>query len=167
MNDLCIVIVQLISELYIFLLISFSDYVRYCQYPQIYPDTGKYMSVWHRINMFNTDKNKIMVVLKVSTYIKTRITSHPFVILYAISLHVIWYYCLYLSESYRTSWNIIHLLHAGEGNMKNYSPKSIIFPEGNTRGENDTCGWINFHISCTRMLWMFYYSKWNQENRYM
>ena len=26
----------------------------------------------------------------------------------------------------------IHLLHAGEGNMKNYSPKSIIFPEGST-----------------------------------
>jgi hypothetical protein len=29
----------------------------------------------------------------------------------------------------------IHLLHAGEGNMKIYSPKSIIFPEGNARGE--------------------------------
>ena len=26
--------------------------------------------------------------------------------------------------------SIIHLLHAGEGNMKIYSPKSIIFPEG-------------------------------------
>ena len=25
----------------------------------------------------------------------------------------------------------IHLLHAGEGNMKIYSPKSIIFPKGN------------------------------------
>ena len=25
----------------------------------------------------------------------------------------------------------IHLLHAGEGNMNIYSPKSIIFPEGN------------------------------------
>ena len=24
----------------------------------------------------------------------------------------------------------IHLLHVGEGNMKMYSPKSIIFPEG-------------------------------------
>jgi len=24
----------------------------------------------------------------------------------------------------------IHVLHAGEGNMKMYSPKSIIFPEG-------------------------------------
>ena len=34
----------------------------------------------------------------------------------------------------------IHLLHAGEGNMKIYSPKSIIFPEGNTRGEYDTRG---------------------------
>ena len=30
-------------------------------------------------------------------------------------------------------WNNIHLLHAGEGNMKIYSPKSIIFPEGNPR----------------------------------
>ena len=29
----------------------------------------------------------------------------------------------------------IHLVHAGEGNMKMYSPKSIIFPEGNARGE--------------------------------
>ena len=26
---------------------------------------------------------------------------------------------------------IIHLLHVGEGNMKIYSPKSIIFPKGN------------------------------------
>ena len=26
--------------------------------------------------------------------------------------------------------NIIHLLHAGEGNMKMYPPMSIIFPEG-------------------------------------
>ena len=34
----------------------------------------------------------------------------------------------------------IHLLHAGEGNMKIYSPKSIIFPEGNARGEYDTRG---------------------------
>ena len=25
-------------------------------------------------------------------------------------------------------YNNIHLLHAGEGNMKIYSPKSIIFP---------------------------------------
>ena len=33
---------------------------------------------------------------------------------------------------------IIHLLHAGEGNLKIYSPKSIIFPEGNARGEYDT-----------------------------
>ena len=27
--------------------------------------------------------------------------------------------------------DIVHLLHAGGGNMKIYSPKSIIFPEGN------------------------------------
>ena len=27
--------------------------------------------------------------------------------------------------------DVILLLHAGEGNMKIYSPKSIIFPEGN------------------------------------
>jgi hypothetical protein len=37
-------------------------------------------------------------------------------------------------------YNIIHLLHAGEGNMKIYSPMSIIFPEGNARGEYDTRG---------------------------
>jgi hypothetical protein len=43
-------------------------------------------------------------------------------------------------------------MHAGEGNMKIYSPKSIIFPEGNARGVYDTRGWINFHISYTRML---------------
>jgi len=29
---------------------------------------------------------------------------------------------------------------AGEGNMKVYSPKSIIFPEDNVRGEYDTRG---------------------------
>ena len=34
----------------------------------------------------------------------------------------------------------IHLLHAGEGNMKIYSPKSIIFPEGIARREYDTRG---------------------------
>ena len=38
--------------------------------------------------------------------------------------------------------NIIHLLHADEGNMKIYSPKCIIFPAGNARGEYDTRGWI-------------------------
>jgi hypothetical protein len=38
---------------------------------------------------------------------------------------------------------IILLLHAGQGNMKIYSPKSIIFSEGNTRGEYDTRGCIN------------------------
>jgi hypothetical protein len=36
--------------------------------------------------------------------------------------------------------NNIHLLHAGEGNMKIYSPKSIIFREGNARREYDTRG---------------------------
>ena len=37
-------------------------------------------------------------------------------------------------------YNNIHLVHAGEGNMKMYSPNSIIFPEGNARGEYDTRG---------------------------
>jgi mannitol/fructose-specific phosphotransferase system IIA component len=36
--------------------------------------------------------------------------------------------------------NIIHVLHAGEGNMNIHSPKSIIFPEGNARVEYDTRG---------------------------
>jgi hypothetical protein len=36
--------------------------------------------------------------------------------------------------------DIIHLLHAGEGNMKIYSPKSIIFSEDNAQGEYDTRG---------------------------
>ena len=36
----------------------------------------------------------------------------------------------YLYASWITGY-IIHLLHAGEGNMKIYSPKSIIFSEGN------------------------------------
>jgi hypothetical protein len=36
-----------------------------------------------------------------------------------------------------------------------------------SRGEYDTRGWINFHISWTRMLWMLYYTEWNQENTYM
>ena len=44
-------------------------------------------------------------------------------------------------------YNNIHLLHVGEGNMKIYSPKSIIFPEGNDRGKYDTRGRLNFHIS--------------------
>jgi hypothetical protein len=35
-----------------------------------------------------------------------------------------------------------------------------------TRGEYDTRGWINFHISWTRMLWLFYYTEWNKENTY-
>jgi hypothetical protein len=34
----------------------------------------------------------------------------------------------------------VQLLHASEGNMKMHSPKSIIFPEGNARGEYDTRG---------------------------
>jgi hypothetical protein len=38
------------------------------------------------------------------------------------------------------------------GNMKIYSPKSIIFPEGNARGEYDARGRIHFHISCICML---------------
>jgi hypothetical protein len=62
---------------------------------------------------------------------------------------------------------IIHLLHASDGNMNIYSPKGIIFPEGNTLVEYDTRGWINVHISWTRMLSMFYYTEWNQENTYM
>jgi hypothetical protein len=37
-------------------------------------------------------------------------------------------------------FDIIRLLHAGEGNMKIYSPKSIIYLEGNPRGEYDTRG---------------------------
>jgi hypothetical protein len=40
---------------------------------------------------------------------------------------------------------------AGSGNMKKYSPTSIIFPTGVTLGEYDTLGWINFHISLTSM----------------
>jgi hypothetical protein len=55
------------------------------------------------------------------------------------------------NTSHRTQWsmecNNIHLLHAAEGNMKIYSPKSIIFPEGNARGKYDTRGWINFIFS--------------------
>ena len=41
------------------------------------------------------------------------------------------------------SFGIIkHLYHAGSGNMKFYSPTSIIFPSGNSnaRGEYDTRG---------------------------
>jgi hypothetical protein len=44
-------------------------------------------------------------------------------------------------ENYFNKANaIIHLLHAGEGNMKIYSHKSIIFPERNALGEYDTRG---------------------------
>ena len=70
----------------------------------------------------------------------------------------------YLSEIVTLEMNTIQLLHVGEGNMKIYSPKSIIFLEGNARWDCDTRGWIHFHISWTRMLWMFYYTEWNQEN---
>jgi hypothetical protein len=70
-------------------------------------------------------------------------------------------------EYYFQHVNTIHLLHAGEGNMKIYSPKSVLFPEGNALREYDTRGWINFHISCTRMLLMFNYTEWNQENKNM
>jgi uridine kinase len=35
---------------------------------------------------------------------------------------------------------VFYMLHAGEGNMKMYSPKSIIFPEGIAREEYDTRG---------------------------
>ena len=34
----------------------------------------------------------------------------------------------------------MNILNAGEGNVKIYSPKSTIFPEGNARGEYDTRG---------------------------
>ena len=43
-------------------------------------------------------------------------------------------------KSRNTRRSNIHVLHAGEGNMKMYSPKSVIFPEGNDRGEHDTRG---------------------------
>jgi hypothetical protein len=46
---------------------------------------------------------------------------------------------------------IKHLQHAGSGNMKIYSPTSIIFPSGVALREYDTLGWINVHISLTRM----------------
>ena len=36
----------------------------------------------------------------------------------------------YISRINIIEWNNIHLLHVGEGNMKIYSPKSIIFPKG-------------------------------------
>ena len=48
-----------------------------------------------------------------------------------------WYIVFYYIVFY---CYIIHLLHTGEGNMKMYSPKSIIFPEGIARGEYDTRG---------------------------
>ena len=37
-------------------------------------------------------------------------------------------------------YNNIHVLHVDEGNIKMYSPKSIIFHEGYARGEYDTRG---------------------------
>jgi hypothetical protein len=41
----------------------------------------------------------------------------------------------YISRINIIEWNNKHLLHAGEGNMEIYSPKSIIFPELNA--------WVN------------------------
>jgi hypothetical protein len=35
-------------------------------------------------------------------------------------------YCIQIHYLIWLAWDIIHLLHAGEGNMKIYSPKSII-----------------------------------------
>jgi hypothetical protein len=35
---------------------------------------------------------------------------------------------------------LVGFVYAGEGNVKIYSPKSIIFPESNARGEYDTRG---------------------------
>jgi hypothetical protein len=46
----------------------------------------------------------------------------------------------YIQDKYHIYQARIHLLDAGEGNMIIYSPKGIIFPEGNARGEYDTCG---------------------------
>jgi hypothetical protein len=44
----------------------------------------------------------------------------------------------YLSEIVTLEMNTIQLLHVGEGNMKMYSLKSIIFLEGNARWDCDT-----------------------------
>ena len=57
-------------------------------------------------------------------------------------------YLLSMSTSFCITWrkiwsvHSIHLLHAGEGNMKIYSPKSIIFSEGNARG-GTWYSWVN------------------------
>ena len=48
-------------------------------------------------------------------------------------------------EYYFQQVNTVHLLHAGEANMKIYSPNSIIFPEGNARGEYDARDFLNPH----------------------
>jgi hypothetical protein len=48
-----------------------------------------------------------------------------------------WYIVFYYIVFY---CYIIHLLHTGEGNMKMYSPMSIIFPEGIARRKFDTRG---------------------------
>jgi hypothetical protein len=54
------------------------------------------------------------------------------------------------------SFGIIkHLLDAGTGKIKLYSPTSIKFPSGDTLGEYDTHGWINFHISLTSLQKMY------------
>ena len=54
------------------------------------------------------------------------------------------------------SFGIIkHLEHADIGNMKIYSPTSIIFPSSVALGEYDTLVWINFHMSLTSMQYMY------------
>jgi hypothetical protein len=45
--------------------------------------------------------------------------------------------------------------HVGSGNMKIYSPLSIIFPSGVALRENVTLGWIHFPISLTSMQYMY------------
>jgi hypothetical protein len=41
------------------------------------------------------------------------------------------YICIILIGQQKLKNDNIHLLHAGEGNMKIYLPNIIIFPEGN------------------------------------
>jgi hypothetical protein len=63
---------------------------------------------------------EITIVITVTYVMKRRLNNEP----------IFWYLW----------FHIIHSLHAGEGNMKIDSPKSIIFPEGNARGEYDIRG---------------------------
>jgi hypothetical protein len=70
------------------------------------------------------------------------ITKHAFYYMYITTYEFLFslYKHILLSSNYTDNWSdtsykltrssIIHLLHAGEGNMKIYSPKSIM-PEGN------------------------------------